>query len=180
MAEPARSYEYHELMRPIKRTQSRRGTKTYRTQAQFADQTSGRKSRQSSYVMEIRKSEKNIFLRVLVYVVILLGGLLCVFSAAYLEQRKMALSSLDRELNQIRIENNVLRGQIHDRFDLTEVENYALNVLGMVRPNESQFVYVDEIRLGYAVRHSVEEVEIRPLDIIGDMFRSIFGIVRTE
>jgi hypothetical protein len=112
--------------------------------------------------------------------VVLFGALLCVFSMAYMESRKIELAAMDRQLNQLRIENNVLRSQIHDNFDLLEVERYALNVLGMVRPHESQFVYVDEVRLGYAVRHSDTEESIRPLDIIGDMFRSLFRFIRTE
>jgi len=170
MAEPARKIEY---------TQSRWDERP-RSPAPAKNKKRTKNRKKSGYVVEIQGSGTGKSLRVLMYMTILIGALLCVFSVAYRETRKHELSALDRQLNQLRIENNVLRSQIHDTFDLMEVENYALNVLGMVRPSDSQFVYVEPIRQGYAIRNLVEEEEINPLDIIGDMFRTLFGLIRAE
>jgi cell division protein FtsB len=171
MAEPARKFDYAQPRGTLARGGNR--------PVKHAVKREKRRKR-PAYVFEEVKTGKSIFFRILIYLIVLFGALLCVFSMAYMESRKIELAEMDRQLNRLRIENNVLRSQIHDNFDLTEVEQYAINVLGMVQPNESQFVYIDPVRLGYAVRHFVEEEEIRPFDIIGDMFRSVLKLVRTE
>jgi cell division protein FtsB len=173
MAEPARKYDNNYTVNRPRVQPPVRDLAMVNTRRE-------RKRRTPGYIVAIKGSGRNKFLRVLVYLTILFGALLFIFSKAYMESRKMELSTLERELNRLRVENTVLRSQIHDTFDLLEVERYATGVLGMVRPDESQFVYVDEVRLGYAVRHVVEDEVIRPIDILGDMFRTIFGFIRTE
>ncbi|MCL2704386.1 MAG: hypothetical protein FWE91_12420 [Defluviitaleaceae bacterium] len=132
------------------------------------------------FSIEISRPRKKAFVRAITYTLIFLGAFLCVFSIAYIESRKFELNALHSELTRLKKDNHVLRSQIHETYNLVEVERYAIDVLGMQKPDESQFVYIDAVSVSYVVRHDIEENELRLLDVVKDMFASVAGLIRTD
>lgn len=116
-------------------------------------------------------------LRLAALAVVFLGAFLCVFSMAYIESRNLALNGLQSELNQMKIDNIVLQGEVLDNYDLAEVERYAVDVLGMIKPLESQIVYVDAVNVSYTESYDTDKVSDNPLDAVLEMLK---GLIWTE
>ncbi len=78
---------------------------------------------------------------------ILLVVLFCCYSALSVYQRSV-LIKLDADINELEDQyrqavkiNDDLQGQMLHASNLAEVENYAVNVLGMIKPDNSSISY---------------------------------------
>ena len=136
--------------------------------------------RRTAYVMEMSGAKRNSFLRVAAYATVFLVAFMVVFSVAYVDSRRFEVNTLQRQLNELRRDNIILEGELKASYSLTEIERYAVEVLGMIRPDASQIVYVDDVRVSFTVQYDVADIELTPLDLVREMFRSVAGLFRTD
>ncbi|MBP3654553.1 MAG: cell division protein FtsL [Oscillospiraceae bacterium] len=68
---------------------------------------------------------------------------LLLLTQSQLSQISFEISALEQELNELEIEQEKLRISHAEIYDLRRVEEYAVNVLGMIRPNPDQIHYID-------------------------------------
>jgi len=139
-----------------------------------------KRAQKQYYDYDIVKTKRNAFIRFFSYTIIFIGAFLCVASIAYTESRKLTLIAMEQELKQLKIENIILNGEIQDNYNLTEIERYAYDVLGMDKPDETQIVYVDEVKVSYVVHYDVTEVDMSPFEVIKDVVAAVVGLVRTD
>ncbi|MDR1705367.1 MAG: septum formation initiator family protein [Clostridiales bacterium] len=103
---------------------------------------------------------------------------LCILSYARTDERRLRLDEMQAELNRIKTINVVLENEIMNNFNLEEIEAFARNELGMVDPEESQFIYVDDPRVSYSERYDApEDNEGKGGD---NIFTSLAGLIGIE
>ena len=133
------------------------------------------KSLGADYVVNISKNKKSVVLRSSAIFSILVVGLLCVFSMAFVSTRRFELNDLNAQLRDIRTENRVLGDEIYNSHSLTEIERYATEVLGMIRPDPSQIIYITEPRISFVEQYHVEELQIGPMDVVRGALTALRG-----
>ena len=124
--------------------------------------------------------QKNALLRITAYTAVLLVAFLFVLSIAYVDSRRFDLSMYNSQLNRLRTDNIVLQGTVTSSHSLLEVERYAMEVLGMIRPDDSQIIYVDELRVSYMELFYVDTISITPIEALRDMLGSVIRLFRVE
>lgn len=137
-------------------------------------------SKVSPYNIAISRKPSSRFLRMATFFTVFAGAFLIVFSMAYIESRKLELTSLQNQLKQLKTDNIVKQGEILDNYDLAEVERFATTVLGMVKPQEDQVVYVDATKVSYIEQYDVIEEDVSPMDVFWNILSSVKGLFKSE
>lgn len=69
--------------------------------------------------------------------------LFIVYSYMELTEVSSRNKQLSNQINKLEAEEYKLRNQFESIYSMTELENYAINELGMVRPGPEQIIYID-------------------------------------
>lgn len=78
-------------------------------------------------------------------------------SYAMLVEISEASSEVEARYTELQEEKAKLLVDYEKTFDMKEIENYAINVMGMMRPGADQTVELDSVRTDKAVVHTVQE-----------------------
>ena len=147
-----------------------------------------KKLRSASYTIDIPKEKKGYFLLSLTLFIIFAGAFMCVFSVAYVGQIEMYLTREQELLKDLSVQNIAIKGEILDSYDLAEYQRYATEELGMVRPVDSQIVYIEPQNVSYFEQFDPKTEEITPSSIfdslwgfLSDIMKETFGsLIKTE
>ncbi len=98
------------------------------------------------------KSNRKIKLRmVMAILAVLTAGLAVMYRYAVITKVSYDINQKQKQYDEIRNENSMLRVEIETRTDLTEVKEAAETRLGMQMPDKSQIVYIKVPRNDYTV-----------------------------
>ena len=81
---------------------------------------------------------------------------------------------LEKQIGELKLEQTRLKIAYESVFNLTEVEEYAINVIGMQKPREGQTFYVDSIFPDRAIIHAAAGNPVS--DWLGGIYDAIKGL----
>lgn len=116
------------------------------------------------------KSNRKVKVKMIFAIMVVLTAALAVmWRYAIITKTSYEISQKEKEYNELRNENAILRVEIESETDLTTIKETAENKLGMAMPQKSQIIYVKVPRNDYTV--VVQEENKAPGD---DNFINVF------
>ncbi len=98
------------------------------------------------------KSNRKVKLKMVVAIIaVLTAGLVVMCRYAIITKVNYDFIQKEKEYQEIRNENSLLKVQIESKTDLNEVREVAENRLGMQMPDKSQIIYINVPRSDYTV-----------------------------
>ncbi len=88
---------------------------------------------------------------ILAIIAVLMAALAVVWRYAIITKNSYDINQKEKEYNELRNANAILRVEIESETDLTSIKEIAENNLGMMTPQKSQLIYVKVPRNDYTV-----------------------------
>ncbi len=133
------------------------------TQPRLAQNAVTRKVRKlkSGKLFRFIKDEKSnvSFLTIFSIVYIFIGITLIIFSNASLVATQRTVASLQKELKTLEEQNAGLKAEISENFNIMEIENKAILVLGMNKPKPHQEEHISVPKQSYVIRKNTRQKE---------------------
>ena len=119
-----------------------------------------------------RNNRKIKFRIVLSILSVLAAGLLVMYRFALITQLSYDINKVEKQYNELRNKNAILKVQIETGTNLTEIKELAESRLGMKKPDRSQIVYIMVPRDDYTVVMNSSDKES---DGGGNIFKAVIN-----